>query len=181
MTRRSFRLVSEEATPPSTPTKKRSVPTNISESPAAKLKKTQEPKFRPLANISAAVKKTPSVDGRVPAGASILIIQEPWISLILDGKKTFEIRGRFCTKQKERIYLALSGGGGIILGSAMFVRCHGPFSRDEYADASGRHCVAGSALPYGLSTYAWELASPVRFNTPVPYHHKHGVVVWAKM
>ena len=127
-----------------------------------------------------AAKATPSADGRVPKGASILIIQEPWINLILDGRKTFEIRGRHCKKEHERIYLALSGGGGIVLGSVEFVRCHGPLTRDEWVSGANRHCVAGSSLPYGSSTYAWEMASPVRFHTPVPYEHKQGVVVWAK-
>ena len=76
--------------------------------------------------------------------------------------------------------LALSGGGGIVLGSVEFVRCHGPLTRDEWVSGANRHCVAGSSLPYGSSTYAWEMASPVRFHTPVPYEHKQGVVVWAK-
>ena len=81
----------------------------------------------------------------VPAGASILIIQQPWIGLILDGRKTLEIRGKFCYKRGERIYLALSGGGGILLGSVEFVGCHGPLSRDEWAAKAQQHCVAGSA------------------------------------
>jgi hypothetical protein len=119
------------------------------------------------------------VDGHVPRGASILIIQRPWIDLILDGYKTLEIRGRYCKKLNERIYLALSGGGGIILGSATFVKCHGPLSRSEWSARGDEHCVAGDALPYGASTHAWELAAPARFEQPVPYTHKPGVVVWA--
>ena len=42
-------------------------------------------------------------------------------------------------------------------------------------------CIAGEALPYGASTYAWELRSPIRYGAPVPYAHKRGVVVWAIM
>ena len=118
--------------------------------------------------------------GKVPKGASILIIQQPWIGLILDGCKTLEVRGKPCKKERERIYLALSGGGGVILGSVDFVRCHGPLSRDEWSELSTKHCVAGGALPYGSSTYAWEVAAPVRFAEPVRYEHKPGVVVWAK-
>ena len=117
----------------------------------------------------------------MPKDASILIIQRPWIDLILDGRKSLEIRGKHCKKAGERIYLALSGGGGILLGAVEFVRCHGPLSRDEWAAKASQHCVAGSALPYGSSTFAWELAKPVRFSEPVPYHHKPGIVVWTKM
>ena len=116
----------------------------------------------------------------VPRGASILIVQEPWISLILDGYKTWEIRGQVCKKAKgEKVYLALSGGGGIILGCVKFVKSHGPLSRADYGAAAERHCVAGEALPYGGNTHAWELSSPVRFRMPVPYRRKQGVVVWA--
>ena len=68
----------------------------------------------------------------MPKGSSILIIQQPWIDLILDGRKTLEIRGRPCKKERERIYLALSGGGGIVTGSVDYVRCHGPLSNSEW-------------------------------------------------
>ena len=144
--------------------------------------KGKEPnsKFKPLAKLPNAQQPTPCIEGKVPAGASILIIQRPWIDLILDGRKSLEVRGKFCKKERERIYLALSGGGGIILGSVEFVRSHGPLSRDEWASLATKHCVAGDALPYGSSTFAWEVAKPIRFSTPVPYHHKPGIVVWAK-
>ena len=122
----------------------------------------------------------PLVDGVVPRGSSILIIQRPWINLILDGHKCFEIRGKPCnSKVGERIYLALSGGGGIVLGSVDFVACHGPLSKGAWAMHAEQHCVSGSALPYGASTHAWELARPQRFRQPVPYQHRPGCVVWA--
>jgi hypothetical protein len=116
----------------------------------------------------------------VPRGASILIIQQPWIGLLLDGYKTLEIRGQKCKKAHgEKVYLALSGGGGTILGSMTFVASHGPLTRAEYAGRSDEHCVAGAQLPYGASTYAWEFKAPRRFRLAVPYVHRHGCVVWA--
>ena len=118
----------------------------------------------------------------MPRGSSILIIQEPWIGLLLDGHKTLEIRGQKCKKSAgDKVFLALSGGGGVILGRMTFVASHGPLSRDEYAQQSHQHCVAGGTLPYGSSTYAWELKAPVRFREPVRYTHKPGCVVWANM
>ena len=117
----------------------------------------------------------------VPCGASILIIQQPWIDLILDGHKTLEIRGMRCKKPEgERIYLALSGAGGWVLGAATFVACHSPLSRAEYASLADGHRVAGDALPYS-ATYAWEVRLPERFRLPVSYCHKLGQVVWATM
>ena len=102
--------------------------------------------------------------------------------MLLDGHKTLEIRGQKCNKPAgEKVYLALSGGGGILLGQMTFVASHGPLSRADYTERSTQHCVAGSNLPYKSSTYAWEFKAPVKFREPVPYHHKQGIVVWAKM
>ena len=73
----------------------------------------------------------------IPKRAPILIIQDPWVSLILDGHKTFEVRGTPCKKSAgEKIYLALSGGGGIVVGEATFVACHGPLSKAQFKDAA---------------------------------------------
>ena len=136
-------------------------------------------KFKPVAVPAQPLPSVPVVEGVVPKGASILIIQDPWISLILDGHKTWEIRGQKCNKAPgETIYLALSGAGGVILGSATFAVSHGPLSPDEFSSARARHCVAGESLPYG-STYAWELKCPVRFRSPVRYTPEQGQVVWA--
>ena len=104
------------------------------------------------------------------------------LSLILEGRKTLEIRGRACKKPVgERIYLARSRGGGVVLGSVEFAGCIGPLSRDKYAARGSEHCVAGAALPYGASTYAWGVRTPRRFAQPVAYSHRQGCVVWARM
>ena len=136
--------------------------------------KAKESKFKPRP-IPKKDWLRPTVAGVVPRGVSILIIQQPWIDLILDGHKTLEIRGGMCKKPKgERIYLALSGAGGFLLGSVSFVQCHGPLSRSEWAARAEQHCVAGEALPYGGNTHAWEFAKPQRFSAPVAYAHKPG-------
>jgi len=138
------------------------------------------PKFHPLPNLKKVDHNVPIVDGIVPRGSTILIIQQPWIGLLLDGHKTLEIRGQACKKPKgEKVHLALSGGGGIILGQMTFVASHGPLSRAEYKARCERHCVWGDTLPYGSSTYAWEFKGPMRFRRPVPYVHQQGCVVWA--
>ena len=105
----------------------------LAEAYAAADEKAANSKFKPRPLGKNAQSATPQVDGHIPRGASILIIQRPWIDLILDGHKTLEIRGKHCNKRNERIYLALSGGGGVVIGSATFVTCHGPLSRAEWA------------------------------------------------
>jgi hypothetical protein len=137
-----------------------------------------EPKFLPIPALPERSMQVPTVVGMVPDGGSILIIKEPWINLILDGRKSLEIRGQSTKKAMQRVFLALSGGGGLVLGSALLVCCHGPLSRREWAELKNNHCVAGDKLPYA-STYAWELCSPQRFDVPVSYEHKQGCVVWA--
>ena len=134
-------------------------------------------KPRPLSTKP--VPKVPVVEGRVPDDASILIIQKPWLDRILSGHKTLEIRSQPCHKVGQRIYLALSGGGGIVLGSVLLIACHGPLSRDEWTARADEHCVAGDKLPYGTSTYAWEVVQPQLFKEPVPYKAKRGQVIWA--
>lgn len=144
--------------------------------------KKPNPKFHPRPIDRSVDHRVPIVEGHVPRGASILIIQDPWLSLILDGHKTMEIRGTICKKPRgEKVFLALSGAGGLIIGAVSFVACHGPLTRAEYAAKAESHCVAGETLPYGGHTYAWQFKAPVRFREPVRYVHKPGVVVWAKM
>ena len=65
----------------------------------------------------------------------------------------------------------------MVIGSALLVRCHGPLSRADWEERRSNHCVAGAALPYGASTYAWELSAAMRFDAPVSYLHKRGCVV----
>ena len=139
------------------------------------------PRFEPLAGIPPTTTPTPVVQGRIPAGASILILKQPWLRLILEGKKQLEVRGTSCRKDRgTRIYLALSGAGGVVHGSVEFVACHGPLSAAEYARRASQHCVAGSTLPYE-TTYGWEVRAPERFAEPVWYPQRQGCVVWAKM
>ena len=135
-------------------------------------------KFKVLAGIPAATKPTPCVARKVPSGAAILKVQRPWIDLILDGRKTWEIRGQRSCKPPQDIFLAPSGEGGIIIGSVKFVRCIGPLSREQWKDAA-KHCVGGTALPYGRNTFAWEVKDPVRFPEPAPFANESGPVTWS--
>ena len=126
----------------------------------------------------------PVVDGVAhppPLGASILIVKAPWIDMLLDGHKTLEIRGTSCKKPAGLlVFLALSGGGGVLCGGITFLGCHGPLSSAEYRGRREGHRVAGDARPYGAKTYGWEFAHPFRFATPMPYRHRHGAITWAK-
>lgn len=145
----------------------------------ARAKASAKNKFVPIEPLPMReLQVAPAVDGEVPHGASILIVQEPWISLILSGHKKYEIRGSTC-KKRGRVFLAVSGGGGKVVGSVEVVQTHGPLDVVSWKQMAEGHCVAGEKLPYGAKTHAWQLASPIRFRTPMPYTHKQGCVVWA--
>jgi hypothetical protein len=121
---------------------------------------------------------TPVVTGAAPRKGffCILIIKRIWLELILEGKKTLEIRGQNSSK-RFRIYLALSGGGGVLLGSVEMFGVVGPLTFAEYDARRQEHCVAGCTLPY-KRTFGYELRNPQRFAQPVPYTHTPHVIVW---
>ena len=121
---------------------------------------------------------TPVVTGTAPQKGffCILIIKRIWLELILAGKKTLEIRGQNSLK-RFRIYLALSGGGGVLLGWVEMFGVVGPLTFAEYDARRQEHCVAGRTLPY-TNTYGYELRNPQRFAQPVLYTHTPNVIVW---
>jgi len=144
---------------------------------AQALKKADDSKFRPLPDIVRAGPGLAVVEGHVPDDATILVIQWPWIDLILDGIKSLEVRGKVCMREPgERIYLACSGLGGYLLGTVTFVKCHGPLTKAEWAATRMQHCVDGDDRPYGDSTYAYEFTKPERFSNPLQYTAKRGWV-----
>ena len=62
-------------------------------------------KFAPLPSLRPATSLPVLADGApLSPGASILIVQNPWLSLMLDGLKSLEIRGQRSNKQAgERV------------------------------------------------------------------------------
>ena len=96
--------------------------------------------------------------------------------MILDGKKTWEIRGlRTC--KRGWIHFAETQGGDKLLGRARLVNClsvpHGDFQK--YVD---RHCVASLSEVTFDRIFAWEFADAERFSTPIPYAHTPGALCW---
>lgn len=106
-------------------------------------------------------------------------IRSPWIDMILDREKTWEIRGK-TSKYRGEIALIQSGSGTVV-GVCDLVAVHGPLTEREYAKNSHKH---GNNEPYGLpygNTYAWELANVRRLKKSVPYVHPSGAVTWVNL
>lgn len=109
-----------------------------------------------------------------------LIIREPWIDCIFEGKKTWEIRGSN-TNIRGKIALIKSGTGKVF-GTVDLVDCK-KLSLSEYKQAEVYHQVPTenqTEAPY-KQTYAWVLENAKLFPEPVPYEHPKGAVIWVNL
>ena len=107
----------------------------------------------------------------------LLVVKNPWLELILAGKKVWEIRGE---STKVRGKIALSGGGGLIDG-----QCHitNSFAIDKgvLGKHVGKHCVKDlGVIPY-RRPHAWVLSKARRYKTPFEYSHPRGAIKWVKL
>ena len=110
-----------------------------------------------------------------------LIIKSPWIEMILDGKKRWEIRGHH-THVRGRIGL-IRGGSGLVLGTCELVDVVGPLTLAHLRSNAGKVGLQPgelAELPY-KRTYAWVLWNVNKFNSPRPYKHPSGAVIWVHL
>lgn len=108
-----------------------------------------------------------------------LIIRQPWIDLIFEGKKTWEIRGSN-TKIRGKIALIQSGTKTIV-GEAEIIDCIA-IDGTTYQNRKAFHYIeaADQTLPYP-KTYAWVLQHAKRYRAPIPYNHPQGAVIWVEL
>jgi hypothetical protein len=110
-----------------------------------------------------------------------LLIRHPWIDMILDRKKTWEIRGSR-TAIRETIGLIPSASSTVV-GVCNVVDCVGPLSAEEFRrNARKAGMSRGEAeLGYYRKTYAWVVEGARWLTTPVPYRHPPGAVIWVSL
>jgi hypothetical protein len=111
-----------------------------------------------------------------------LLVREPWVSMLLDGYKTWELR-RSSTKVRGPVGLTPSGSGEIA-GSARLGDVHGPFAAAELIAHRELHRVDSEFLDdyaAGKQLFAWEFHHPQWFEPPGPYEHPQGAVIWVKL
>jgi len=112
-----------------------------------------------------------------------LIIKEPHITRILNGEKTWEIRGSK-TNIRGRIALIRSGSG-LVIGTCELVDCVGPLTIEDLIKNEEKHRInnerlLSKGLPYP-KTYGWVIKNPQYFEEPIPYKHPMGAVIWVKL
>lgn len=112
-----------------------------------------------------------------------LVIDEPWISLILKGEKTWEMRKTAC-KIRGRIGLIRKGSGQVV-GVAEVTDSRPPIpDLAAYAKAEPFHRIPPprqkKAFEDGWRT-PWVLANARPLSRPVPYTHPSGAVVWVNL
>jgi len=110
-----------------------------------------------------------------------LIIKKKWLDLILEGKKTWEIRG---SRTKTRGKFALiESGSGLVVGEAYLINVIGPLTKAQLLKNVSLHQVPADSIRQGLryrSPYAWVMVKAKRYRKPVPYSHPAGAVIWVK-
>jgi hypothetical protein len=116
-----------------------------------------------------------------------LVIKSPWSGLILDGYKTWEIRGSR-TKIRGRIAI-IESGTKQIHGYADVVDCIGPLTGKQLNENVQKHRVEETfnsnigpkfKMPYAR-TYAWVLDNVQRLKNPKPYVHPPGAIIWVNL
>src|ERR1035441_1047339 len=110
-----------------------------------------------------------------------LLIRRPWIDMILDGEKTWEIRGSR-TFVRGQIGLIASRTGTVV-GVCDLVDCIGPLTAEEFRKNAKKVgvCPGEATLGRYRQTYAWVTAKPRSLKQPVPYEHPFGAVIWVRL
>ncbi len=111
-----------------------------------------------------------------------LLIRQPYIDMILDGRKTWEMRSIRCNR-RGRIALIQSGTQTVV-GVADMVECIGPLTDEERFAAADRHCVSPAEWSnpnFKKYRFAWVLSNVQPLSKPTPYHHPSGAVTWVTL
>ena len=107
-----------------------------------------------------------------------LIIRADPLDRILDGTKTWEVRGHR-THLRGPIAL-IEGGSGCVVGVAELVDVVGPMSAASISRKSQKTGYAALPVSYH-ECFAWVLRSSRRLRHPVKYKHPNGAVVWVRI
>jgi hypothetical protein len=112
-----------------------------------------------------------------------LIIRQPWADQILEGSKTWEIRGS-STHVRGRIAI-IAARSKHVSGYCDLVGVQGPLTLNELLETIDLHGISRQelvqqGLPYP-NTYAWILERPEKLKRPTAYRHPSGAIIWVRL
>jgi len=111
-----------------------------------------------------------------------LIIDQPWIDLILSGRKTWEMRGTGTSHRGP--FGLIRKGSGQVVGVARLTGCGTALSVPEMVASIDRHHIPEHTIRSGFVskwTTPWHLADARPLLNPVPYRHPSGAVTWVNL
>lgn len=110
-----------------------------------------------------------------------LIIDEPWISKILNGEKCWEMRSTNSSFRGE--FGLIRKGSGQVVGIANLTGVSGPYDDAELEANIDKHHVGAEIYrsPEYKWRNAWHLSAARALQEPVPYIHKNGAVTWVEL
>lgn len=125
-----------------------------------------------------------------------LLLERQYAAMILNGMKDWEIRGR-STSRRETISLAATKTG-LLLGEIDLIGCRQvgrwdpeqqqlvPWRdpKDFIGDPQNYHHHRIENLDWVKkyrTVFAWELARPKWYETPVAFTHTPGAMIWLKL
>jgi hypothetical protein len=111
-----------------------------------------------------------------------LIIREPWIDMILDGTKTWELRTQRTSVRGE--IALIRQGTGQIEGVTHLVDSLPPLDPEGLAGSVQFHGVSLSEQAIVILNgwlFPWLIVNTRRLSSPVPYHHPNGAVTWVSL
>ena len=111
-----------------------------------------------------------------------LILKPHWADLILSGEKTVEIRGS-ATSVRGKIGIIKSKSKAVF-GTTNLYDCMS-IGKEEFEGLLKHYHKIDMTYEELLTIYtrphAWFLKDTVRYETPVPYNHKQGCVIWVNL
>jgi hypothetical protein len=112
-----------------------------------------------------------------------LIVDEPWIGLILSGLKTWEMRKTKC-RHRGPIALIRKGSGQVVGTAELADSLPAINDKNEYARAEAHHRIAPNrqlaALDAGWRV-PWVLRNVQLLTVPIAYAHPSGAVIWVNL
>lgn len=111
-----------------------------------------------------------------------LIIRQPWIDLILDGKKTWEMRSK-ATNVRGEIAL-IRAKSGLVFGTARLMKSGAPLGRLDYMAHTDKHAIPEAMLDEVIENgwvHPWVLDQIRVLPRPVPYTHPSGAVTFVNL